>query len=440
MNRAMFAFELMCDSHGGGCILFPVAFTEKGLSGYMTHEGEAFGKVLSVVELISRCGKTPLVFANSERFSRSLPSLINMIDKIHVLGGGVVTASQYGAENEWPRVLWAYSEWQTSCSEIAEDSTHINPCNKNDGRSAAVNRRQRDAARSNAEEILKPGTGLNRFVVDATSAGLGLLAENATVIEGISGILNEDLKSLQGPSSQLADIKKKAERAVQDLTKRAQPGKSDNGCKSIIIFLTRTSPGSTCHVFEATEGADCVSASQMGWNVSPDVKESIDGFDNHQHIILPEHHKHRRKKAIHHENRRSDTIDAFSATVALVLCKNVSAVVVTTSTRASGHLGYIVFLERLCELTKTKLIFSQHMGGNKSNEEVAIAEQDRYDAKKGAHQRYLAVCEGICKRESLHPKMKKIAATTFRNNMFTQGDEADYCENDDNEYEGDDCY
>ena len=365
MKRAMFAFEKMRDSKSEGCILFPVAFMEKGLSGYSTHEGEAFGNVLSVVDHISRCGKIPLVFANSvERFSRSPPDMINMIDDIQVLGGVVVTASQYGAENEWPRVLWAYSEWQTLRLEIAEDSTHVNPC-KNDGRSAEDHKRQRAGAISKAKKISTPGTPLNKFVRDATLAGLDILDEETTLINAVGDILDEDLmKSLQGPSSQLP-----------------------------------------------AEGADCVSASQMGWNVAPDVAKSIDDFKDSGHIILPTVEK----------DRRSNRLGAYIATVALVLRGNVSAVVMTTSSRSSGHVGYIVLLARVCEVTNTKLVFSQHLGGNVSNEEVAVAEQDRYDSNYRAYERYLAVCEEICKRERLHPEMKKIADTRLGRTEVGEG-------------------
>ena len=188
-------------------------------------------------------------------------------------------------------------------------------------------------------------------------------------------------------------------------------GKSVDGTTdSTIIHVTRTSHNNTCN-FEATEGADPVSASQMGWNIAPDVAKSIDDFKVSGHIILPTVEK----------DRRSNRLGAYIATVALVLRGNVSAVVMTTSSRSSGHVGYIVLLARVCEVTNTKLVFSQHLGGNVSNEEVAVAEQDRYDSNYRAYERYLAVCEEICKRERLHPEMKKIADTRLGRTEVGEG-------------------
>ena len=87
-------------------------------------------------------------------------------------------------------------------------------------------------------------------------------------------------------------------------------------------------------------------------------------------------------------------------------------VVMSVTTRASGHPGYVLLLMEVCEATNTELVLSQYIHSEGiTGEDLAVAEQKRVDAEHGAFDVYIDECKSICEGDHHFPDMSALAAS-----------------------------
>ena len=132
-------------------------------------------------------------------------------------------------------------------------------------------------------------------------------------------------------------------------------------------------------------------------------KERFNEFDT---IIIP----------AYKVKRRSDVIPEYISMITLILSGEVCMVVMSVTTRASGHPGYVLLLMEVCEATNTEIVFSQYIHTEGiTGEDLAVAEQKRFYAEHGAFDVYIDECKTICEGSHHFPDMSALAESKIGN-------------------------
>jgi len=323
-----------------------------------------------------------------------------MVREVRSGGGVVLTLRQWNTDfSRLPLIVFAWTEWMTLQGSVRSGgATAIRPLR--------ADRLDEITAigETGRELILREGTQQNKFVIEAALASVKAANENSSLVDSVSAILTRDrLVSLQGGVDGLKDIKRKVDGIFGDLERIRPLNKSDDSPLMILQF-TRTSPCTRTDVLEVTEDL-LVAATQCAINNHAiEKKVGTERLDEFDHIILP----------LHHVNRRSVVTPEYILMLALILSGKVHMVVMTVTTRASGHLGYVLLLMKVCEATKTELVFSQYIHSEDiTGEDLAVAEQVRYDAELKAYESYIDTCDTICRGDSLFSDMCQLAASAL---------------------------